>query len=119
MKIRELLEASEKRSKLRTGLEQGTPGLSIYHDISNNSKPYTAYRFGVAMAGALEQDMAPHGPIGSDFVVIDYTEQEEAIRKAAEKMMGINPTIQTGRGSKELDKTSTVSPVPDRNKLRK
>jgi hypothetical protein len=117
MKIRELLE--EKRSKLRTGLEQGTPGLAIYHDISNNSKPYTAYRFGVAMAGALEQDMVPHGPIGSDFTVIDYTEQDEMIRKAAEKIMGLKPTSHTGRGSEELKSTNSVSPVPDRKKLRK
>jgi hypothetical protein len=119
MKIRELLEASETRSKLRTGLEQGTPGLSIYHDISNNSKPYTAYRFGVAMAGSLEQEMSPHGPIGSDFTVIDYTKEDEKIRKAAEKMMGIKPTMSTGRGSLELNKVNSTSPVPDRNKLRK
>jgi len=119
MKIRELLEGSERRGKLRTGLEDGTPGLTIYHSLSNNSKPYTAYRFGVAMAGALEQDMDPHGPIGSDFVVIDYTEQEEAIRKAAENIMGIKPSKHTGRGSKEMKKVNTVSPVPDRNKLRK
>jgi len=119
MKIRELLEASETRSKLRTGLEQGTPGMSIYHALSNNSKPYTAYRFGVAMAGALHQDIDPHGPIGSDFTVIDYTEGDEKIRKAAEKMMGIKPTKNTGRGSKELPKVNLTSPVPDRNKLRK
>jgi len=119
MKIRELLEASETRSKLRTGLEQGTPGLSIYHDISNNSKPYTAYRFGVAMAGSLEQEMTPHGPIGSDFIIIDYTEEDQKIRKAAEKIMGIKPSQHTGRGSVELNNIGSVSPVPDRNKLRK
>ena len=71
------------------------------------------------MAGALEQEMVPHGPIGSDFVVIDYTEEDQKIRQAAEKMMGIKPTKHTGRGSMELAKVNAVSPVPDRNKLRK
>lgn len=111
-------EAKQERKSLRKSTKQSMSGLGSYDYLDNNSHPYMAYRFGVALAGSPDSNMEPRGPIGSDFTTVDYTDGDAEIRKGAEKVLGIKQSRSTGKGSLELDSTNKVSPVakPKRNK---
>lgn len=111
-------EARSERKPLRKSIKQSMPDLGSYDYLDNNSHPYMAYRFGVALAGSPDTDMQPRGPIGSDFTTVDYTDGDAEIRKGAEKVLGIKRSRSTGKGSEELDVINKVSPVakPKRNK---
>lgn len=120
MRAKEFInEASRK--PLRKATSQSMPNLTSSDQLDNNNHPYLAYRFGIALAASPDDDnFCDKGPIGSDFAMVDYTEGEEEIRKAAAKRMGIKFNKGTGRGSEELD-TGVInkeSPVakPKRNR---
>lgn len=101
----------EDRRPLRKALVQASPNLTTYDFLDNNNHPYLAYRFGVALAPAPDDRGYSEGPIGSRFTMIDYTDGDAEIRKAAEKKMGITSSSGTGNGSNELDNVNTVSPI--------
>ena len=94
--------------------------LTVYDQLDNNTNPYLADRFGIALAGSPLEDMDKRGAIGSDFVMADYTDADTEIRKGAERVMGVRSTKSTGKGSQELDgkiinKTSVVArPKPNK-----
>jgi hypothetical protein len=120
MRARDFIPEGKDRKPMRKGVAQSMSNLTSYDRLDNNNNPYLAYRFGIAMAGSPTQDMPKKGPIGSDFVTADYTEAETAIRKGAEKTMGVRGSRTTGKGSKELDggvinKTSPIA-KPKRNR---
>lgn len=119
MRAKEFIPESVK--PLRKSAKQSLPNLSIAPKLDNNNHPYLAYRFGVALAPSPDTEgVYDEGPIGSAFSMLDYTEGDEQIRKAASKKMGIKFVRGTGRGSEELDssiinKTSPVAkPKPNR-----
>lgn len=119
MRAKEFID--ESRKPLRKSVSQSMPNLTSSSFLDNNNHPYLAYRFGVALAPSPESDnMHEKGPIGSDFTMVDYTEGDAEIRKAAAKKMGIKFDRGTGKGSEELpdsiiNKTSVVA-KPKRNK---
>jgi hypothetical protein len=102
----------EGKGKLAGALQGATPGLVTYSALHNNNSPYSAYRFGIALAASpRENDNDTEAALGSKFAMIDFSDADEAIRRGAEKKMGIRPTTNTGRGSEEAEGTNTTSPV--------
>jgi hypothetical protein len=73
---------------------------------------------GVAMAGSPGSTMDQNGPLGSNFITVDYSEGDAEIRKSAEKLMGVPSREVTGKGSTEVDNINTKSTVatPKRNR---
>lgn len=119
MRAHEFVNEGRNTKPLRKSSKQALPNLEIWSDLDNNNHPYLAYRFGVAMAGAPDDDMDRNGPIGSAFTTIGYTDADKEITDAAAKVMGVKPKNLTGNGSAELTSANTVSPVPNRNSLKK
>ena len=112
---------NENVRPLRKSSKQSLPNLSIAPKLDNNNHPYLAYRFGVALAASPDLgNFCDEGPIASNLAMIDYSEGDEEIRKAAAKRMGIKFERGTGKGSEELPSSiiNKVSPVakPKRNR---
>ena len=84
-------------------------------DSLDNSSPYHAYRFGVALAGMPDYPMDLEGPVGQKMVTIGYTEADDEIIKATGKHLGFQGIVIAPRGSTELSDTNTVSPTADWN----
>ncbi len=111
----------ESRKALRKSVSQAMPNLTTSSDLNNNNHPYLAYRFGVALAPSPDTaGVHGGGPIGSDFAMVDFSEGDAEIRRAAAKKMGIKFDRGTGKGSEELsdtiiNKTSVVA-QPKKNK---
>lgn len=111
---------SEDRRPLRKSVQQSMPNLTSSSELDNNNQPYLAYRFGVALAPSPDSNsMYQEGPLGSNFNMVDFSEGDAEIRRAAAKKIGIKFNQGTGAGSKELEKViNKQSPVarPKRNK---
>jgi len=109
-------EAHEKQ--LRKTTKSSMSSLRKNKTLDNNNHPYLAYRFGIALAGSPDYKMDVNGPLGSSFIMTDYTDGDAEIRKGAEKLMGVSSTDMTGKGSCEMDIVNKVSPVaaPKKNK---
>ncbi len=119
MRAREFIQ--ESKTALRKSVRQALPNLTTSTDLNNNNHPYLAYRFGVALAPSPNTEgVHDGGPIGSDFAMVDFSEGDAEIRRAAAKKMGIKFDKGTGKGSKELSDTiiNKTSPVakPKKNK---
>jgi hypothetical protein len=116
MKCNEII--SEGKGKLPVAFNGATPGLITYSALDNNNSPYSAYRFGIALAASpRDNDNDTEAPMGSKFTMIDFSDADEEIRRGAEKQMGVRPTTNTGRGSKEVDGTNTNSPITPRGPI--
>lgn len=103
---------TERTTKpLRKTAKASISGLRKNQALDNNNHPYLAYRMGVAMAGSPDHSMAQKGPLGSSFITTDYTDADTAIRKGAEKVMGVNSQQVTGKGSEETDLVNRQSVV--------
>jgi len=109
-------EFINESTKLRKSAKHAIPGLTINKGLDNNNNPYLAYRFGVALASAPNGEMEPENEIGSNFTMIDYTDEGAEIRKHAEKVMGQPSSMKTSKGSHELETVNKVSPVAKRPK---
>ena len=111
MRAKEFIK--ESRKPLRKSVRQSMPNLTSSSQLDNNNHPYLSYRFGVALAPSPDlEGFYDKGPIGSDFSMIDFSEGDEEIRKAAAKKMGIKFDRGTGKGSEEMkDVINVVSPV--------
>lgn len=110
-KFNTLAESSKKRTKFKKNTSQSIPKMAVYDVLDNNNHPYTAYRFGIALAGSPETATNPSGPIGSAFSMIDYSDGDAEIRKGAERSIGVKTSRQTSKGSSELESVNKVSPV--------
>lgn len=111
------MRASEfisEASKLRKSAKHAIPGMTINKGLDNNNNPYLAYRFGVALAAAPNGEMEPENEIGSNFTMVDYTDEGATIRKHAEKVMGQPSSNKTNMASTELDSVNKTSPVAKR-----
>ena len=106
------MRASEfiKEGKLRKGAVASIPNAHIYPDLDNSS-PYHAYRFGVAMAGAPDYIMDKDGPSGQHMVTIGYSKACNDITQSTAKKLGFKRKGLTSAGSNETDTVGTVSPV--------
>jgi hypothetical protein len=119
MRAKEFID--ESRKPLRKSTQQSLPNLSVAPALDNNNHPYLAYRFGLALAASPDlEKFEDEGPLGSNFTMIDYSDGDEEIRKAAAKRMGIKFERGTGKGSEELpdsiiNKHSPVA-VPKKNR---
>jgi hypothetical protein len=118
MRAHEFITENNRVKKLRKSTEKSIPNMRKYDQLDNSS-PYYAYRFGVALAGSPDSDMDRSGPIGQKMSTIGYTDADDKITQAAAKVIGVTSTRLTGPGSHELDSANTLSPVPDRNTLKK
>lgn len=119
MRAYEFINEGKNKGKLRKSSQQSLSDLQTWSHLDNNNHPYLAYRFGIALAGSPDETMDRHGPIGSAFTTLGYTDADKEITDAAAKIMKVKPTNLTGKGSEELKSTNNVSPVPNRNKLKK
>ena len=109
MKINEIV--TENKRPLRKASKQALPNMTSYDQIANGANPYMSYRFGVLLARSPSKTEYTEGPTGSAFTMIDYTDADAQIRKAAAREMGLTPSTSTGKGSEELLNTNTASPV--------
>ena len=109
MKVRDLL--SEDTTEWPSDSQAALPNAQKWPDL-DNSNPYKAYRFGVALAGAPDKNTPQSGPVGQNIMTIGYTDAERDILQAAGKIMGVSGVDVTTDGSKESDGTNNVSPVP-------
>jgi hypothetical protein len=110
MRAREFIEESKGKEKLRKGATASIPGAKIYPELDNSS-PYHAYRFGMALAGAPDIDMDKEGPTGQKMITISYSSACDEIVNAAAKHLGFKQNKLTPKGSSETDTVGTVSPV--------
>lgn len=115
MRLHEII--SEAKTKIRKDTRYSLPNMRVHPDLDNSS-PYKAYRYGVALAGAPNQDMNQDGPIGQKMITIGYTEADDEIVQAADKLMNSKSQQVTSDGSKEVPLVNNSSPVakPKRNK---
>jgi hypothetical protein len=102
---------NETTKPLRKTVKAGISSLRKNTYLDNNNNPYLAYRMGVAMAGSPGSTMDQEGPLGSNFITVDYSEGDTAIRRSAEKLMGAPSQEVTGKGSEEIDNVNTQSTV--------
>lgn len=110
---------NEDKKPLRKALVQAAPNLTTYDTLDNNNHPYLAYRFGVALAAAPDDRGYAEGPIGSRFTMVDFSDGDTEIRKAAEKKMGIKNSTATGKGSEELNTINTQSPISPKGPVKR
>ena len=112
MKIQELLESADAagRKGMLADQESTLPNAHFYPDLDNSSG-YKAYRFGVALAGMPDHEMAKEGPTGLKMVTISYTSAEEEILQKTAQYFGTPRVRLTPDGSDEPSYVNQKSPV--------
>jgi hypothetical protein len=112
----EKFRAKLKEAVLRADTASSMPNLRIHPDLDNSS-PYKAYRYGVAMASQPRGPADEKGPFGQKMITIGYTEADNEIIRATDKKMHSKSQAMSDGKSKELDDTHTISPIakPKRN----
>jgi hypothetical protein len=104
------------KSKIRSDSVQAVSNFSTFPTADY----YSLYRMGVAMAAMPDEIKGdPVGPAGTHPLTLGYTAEEQRMIELVGKLMGHKSIELSGSGSKELEDTSTHSPVPDRKTLRK
>lgn len=102
----------EAANKMQQDATTSLPSAQRW-DALDNSSPYHAYRFGVALAGMPDYPMNLEGPVGQKTITVGYTEADDEIIAATGKHLGFQGIVLTPRGSTELPDTQTKSPVAD------
>jgi hypothetical protein len=115
MKIRELLESSNK-AEIASGVQETMPPSLSVEDMDQY---YEYYRFAVAIAGMPENEGIPiNGPINDNPWIAPYSAAEHDHVMAVLRKMGKNPKHLTRKPSCEPDwvnKSSPVRPFKDLN----
>jgi hypothetical protein len=109
-----IAESSQKKVSKRQS--QATKGLNTYGDSEHVSGDYTAYRLGMAVAGANGKDplqMTAKSWVGKNKSTHPYTQEEQDMLKQAYKVVGAEyKDLNHGdMKSKELDDTHKTSPI--------
>jgi hypothetical protein len=113
-----LLEMESAIAEMQAELNEGNfakstlaavPNMRIHPDLDNSS-PYKAYRYGVAMAGNPTGNADPAGPIGQKMITIGFTPAEDEIIKATDRSMKSKSKQVSTKGSSETAENK-VSPV--------
>ena len=110
MRFSEIVE-SRGKGKLPKNSRYGIPGAKIWPELDNSS-PYHAFRFGVAMAGSPDKDMPKDGPTGQKMVTLSYTPEDEEIAASAGRKLGFKSQQLTPNGSNEMPHINKTSPIP-------
>lgn len=110
MRIFEIISESLGKSKLPKNSRYGIPDARVWPELDNSS-PYHAFRFGVAMAGSPEKDMPRDGPTGQKMVTIGYTPEDQEIALSAGRKLGFKSKQLTTKNSEEMPQVNTKSPV--------
>ena len=87
------------------------PNASVWPDLDNSS-PYHAFRFGVALAGSPDKSMPKDGPTGQHMVTVAYTKEEQAILDQTGKRMGFKHNAIARPPSEETADVNKSSPLP-------
>jgi hypothetical protein len=116
--VNEMHRTLIREGKLRQGSKDAVPGMNAWPALNNNNNPYTAYRFGIAMAGAPDIKTDKSGPNGGDFITLSYTDGDDEILNSAAKQMGIKSSSIAAKKSKETDDVHRVSPVANKKRNR-
>lgn len=111
MKINEIIA----EGKMTQSAHDAIPNMRIHPDLDNSS-PYKAYRYGVAMAAAPNLIGDTEGPTGQKMITIGYTEADDEIVKAADKFMNSKSRQMTPDKSREMDIINKSSPVAAKKK---
>jgi hypothetical protein len=118
MKISEVVNEAKGKEKLRKATTNSLPNVHSYPYLDNANHPYTAYRFGVALAKSPNDVDHLEGPIGTEFTTIGYSDADQEIIDHTRKEFGLPARKHSAKGSVESDTVGKVSPVakPKRNK---
>jgi len=87
------------------------PNATVWPELDNSS-PYHAFRFGVALAGSPDKIYPKDGPTGQKMVTVAYTQAEQDILKHTGKKMGFKGKHISNPPSEETTDVSSISPVP-------
>jgi hypothetical protein len=98
------------RQRLEPSAISALPGARRWDDLDNSS-PYHAFRFGIALAGAPDIHMPLDGAIGQKMMTIAYTDADRKILDAAGKSLGFSGSRLSADISHELPDTYTQSPM--------
>ena len=116
MKINEIVIEAKGRKKLRKATSNSLPNIQSYPYLDNANHPYTAYRFGVALAKSPNDVDHLEGPIGTEFTTIGYSDADQKIIDHARKEFGLPSRKHSTKGSVEMDKVNKISPVASSKK---
>ena len=107
----DIVNEAEQHAKLEKSSLSALPASQRWDDLDNSS-PYKAYRFGVALAGSPEEHLKNvNGPVGQKMMTIAYTDADQKILDAAARNIGAKPETVSPNGSNEMDEIYRVSPV--------
>lgn len=115
MRLRELTET--KKGKMTKRQKQSTRGVNLYSDGEKMNSDYTAYRLGMAVAGANGKDPITNidstSWIGKKKSTHPYSVEEQEMLKQAYTAIGADhEDLNHGdMESKELNTTNKISPV--------
>jgi len=101
---------AEEATAFSVDVQNALPNVRIHPDLDNSS-PYKAYRYGIAMAGAPNNQGDPLAGIGQKMITVGYTDADDAIIASADKFMSSKSKPITSKGSQELKDTNKTSPV--------
>ena len=118
MKINEIVVEAKGRKKLRKATTQSLSNIQSYPYLDNANHPYTAYRFGVALARSPSDVDYLEGPIGTEFTTLGYSAADQEIIDHTRKEFGLPVRKHSTNGSAELDTANKTSPIakPKRNR---
>ena len=113
-----------KKGKIPHRTQQPSKGLHKFTDGSKWNSDYTQHRLGMALAktdGSFVPDIEEESWVGRWKTAHPYTEVEADMLKMAYKAVNANyiDINHNDLDSEELKSTNTVSPIPDRAKLKK
>lgn len=111
MRAREFLNEYATDEQFQPDVKASLPDLEVWPQI-DNSNPYQAYRFGLALAPSPEFAIAKSGPTGSKMVTLAYSSGEKAILDAAKKAQGYKSQKLSSPTSDEAPTVNKLSPVP-------
>lgn len=110
MRAKEFINENLEHLETSNGAYDSIPGARIWPELDNSS-PYDAYRFGIALAGAPSKSMPKRGPVKQNMVTLGYSDVDDEIAVAAGKIMGVRSKMLTPKGSNEKTNTNTASPI--------
>ena len=114
MRAKEFIPEGKKSSEqLPKSARASLPNAEYWPEL-DNSTPYHAFRFSVAMAGQPKHDMPKEGPThGQKLVTIGYTKADKEIVDSTAKSLGYKgKPLSTDKSEEEPD-VNIQSPVAD------
>ena len=103
---KDMVNTMIKEGKLRKGTKLAVPGIETWDQLDNNNSPYSAYRYGIALAGAPNDSIDKDGPVGGKFITIGYSDEDKKIIDAAARTMNISSKKHGSNKSQELPDTN-------------